>query len=343
MENHRDSGGIHIDKLDERLKEFGNGEYRLLLRQLLKTANQEERLYTLLEMHIEAIYNHRIQAEQRQTYVHLVFSLSNAGSLKVALSKLNGSEGHRVVAFNELFSVGPIADLDTQGGQRNRELWMMEHLPDTFFGASSNQEHRIEPMMETLRKIPVNKTIVIWSGDNAHDQTGLRFALYLLREQKNPVHVVNVSQAHRDMGLSGAAPITVAQGDWESFLEIVKRCGEGIPLQFGLRKQYEQEWLELSSQNHLLRLWGSGDIIGCDEKELDPVIVSAVAKLQDENTECDFIKGSDVVIRVLEETRQLISVSFITYRIWKLVSDRVLRFQGLPWAPHQYSLRLNEE
>ncbi|WP_416367260.1 DUF1835 domain-containing protein [Paenibacillus sanfengchensis] len=58
-------------------------------------------------------------------------------------------------------------------------------------------------MMETLRKIPVNKTIVIWSGDNAHDQTGLRFALHLLREQENPIHVVNVSQAHRDMGHSG--------------------------------------------------------------------------------------------------------------------------------------------
>ncbi|WP_334074595.1 MULTISPECIES: DUF1835 domain-containing protein [Paenibacillus] len=136
--------GVHIDKLDERMKEFGNGEYRLILRQLLETANQEEHLYTLLEKYIEAIHKHRIQAEQRQTYVHLVFSLSNAGSLKVALSKLNRSEGHRVVAFNELFSVGPIADLNTLGGQRNRELWMMEHLPDTFFGASSNQEHRID-------------------------------------------------------------------------------------------------------------------------------------------------------------------------------------------------------
>lgn len=185
---------------------------------------------------------------------------------------------------------------------------MMEHLPDSFFGASSNRKHRIEPMMETLRKIPVSKTMVIWSGDNAHDQTGLRFALYLLREQKNPIHVVNVTQAHRDMGLLGAAPIALAQGDQESFLEVVKRWGVGIPLELGLRKQYEQEWLEFSSQNHLLRLWDSGDIIGCDENELDPVIVSAVAKLQDENqnTECDFIKGSDVVIRVLEETHQLI-------------------------------------
>ncbi|WP_416367259.1 DUF3658 domain-containing protein [Paenibacillus sanfengchensis] len=75
----------------------------------------------------------------------------------------------------------------------------------------------------------------------------------------------------------------------------MKRYGEGIPLDSRQRKQYDQEWLELSSRNHLLRLWDSGDIIGCDENELDPVIVSAVAKLQSENTERDFIKGSDVV------------------------------------------------
>ncbi|MGG4106185.1 DUF1835 domain-containing protein [Paenibacillus lautus] len=70
-----------------------------------------QRLYNLLEKHIETVDNQRLQEEELQTHVHIVFSLSEAGSLKVALSQLGKREESRVVAFNDWFSVGPITQL----------------------------------------------------------------------------------------------------------------------------------------------------------------------------------------------------------------------------------------
>ena len=126
-------GGIVIDKLLEKLNGFIEREHWLLLRHLLNTAiydstNGEhedrvfgQRLYNLMEIHIDAVNNQRLQEEKRQTHVHVVFSLSEAGSLKVALSKVGKQEESRVVAFNDWFSVGPITELSTNEGDSEGE------------------------------------------------------------------------------------------------------------------------------------------------------------------------------------------------------------------------------
>lgn len=223
-------GGIVIDKLFEKLSGFGEREHWLLLRQLLKTAIHDstngehedrvfgQRLYKLMEIHIDAVNNQRLQQEKRQTHVHVVFSLSEAGSLKVALSKVGKREESRVVAFNDWFSVGPITELSTDEGQLRRRMWLMEHDRDSYYSDIINQEHQIEHMIDTLKNIPENKTVVIWCGDNAHDQTGLRFAMYLLRERKSPVHVVNVTQILTETGQANA-PIAQALVERDKYID----------------------------------------------------------------------------------------------------------------------------
>jgi hypothetical protein len=80
-----------IDKHFEKLSGFGEREHWLLLRQLVNTAIHDsthgdhedrmfgQRLYKLLEMHIDTVNNQRLQEEKLQTHVHIVFSLSEAG------------------------------------------------------------------------------------------------------------------------------------------------------------------------------------------------------------------------------------------------------------------------
>ncbi|WP_238652050.1 DUF3658 domain-containing protein [Paenibacillus piscarius] len=64
--------------------------------------------------------------QMEQEYVHILSGLSVAGSLKVALSALGKRETSQVLAFNELFSIGPISGLDTLTGMQNRHQWMAE-------------------------------------------------------------------------------------------------------------------------------------------------------------------------------------------------------------------------
>lgn len=344
-----------MNKLYESIRQFGEKELRMLYFHLLKTLDRyyedgsmedkylAEGLVKILQNHIDAVRDHQLQTYEREQYVHLVFSLSDAGSLKVTLGKIGKRNICQVLAFNELFSVGPISRLETTAGQQNRLLWMMEHDGDYSLSRNSNREHQLENMVNTVRSIPEHKTIVIWCANNAHDQTGLRFALYLLKEREQPVHLVNVTERFHAMGIynkDGGFPYASGLIDQEHFQVIVNECYEGIPLDANQRSRYESEWLILSGEDHVLRLWEDGTVRGNDESALDEVIVKSIIELEQEQDQDGFIKAGIVVGRVLDTSQQLVGYSFITYRIWILVNQGILTFKGLPGALHQFSVKL---
>ncbi|OOC61266.1 hypothetical protein BBD40_04795 [Paenibacillus ihbetae] len=352
-----DKGGIPIDKLDEKLKALHERAHLAILRNLLNSVKQHDtavkepseqeqsdRLYELLGKHIDAVYEQHMEIERLQTHVHVVFSLSDAGSLKVALSKVGKRQQSRVLAFNSWFSVGPIADLDTPEGQQRRQSWLLEHVQDDYFFDTINRDHQIAQLMKELKAIPEHKTVVIWCADNGHDQTGLRFALYLLKDRKQPIHIVNVTKVSQALGFrqnGGETPYAQALIDRENYVEIVRDYAEGFPLDSDTRKRYETDWIELAGQNHWLRLWEDGKLIGCDEDKLDPVIIQSVIDLQGIHEAGDYVHAGEVMGRVLEASRQRISISFLTYRILRLTSDGVLNFKGIPGLSLQYSIRLS--
>ncbi|WP_438498271.1 DUF1835 domain-containing protein [Paenibacillus sp. IHBB 3054] len=222
-----------MEKFYDSLHQFDGNDLRLFFYNLLNTVDRyckdgsveekklAEGLVNILQSQIEAVHNHKLQMNELQQYVYLVFSLSDAGSLKVTLSKIGKRELCQILAFNELFSVGPISNLDTKTGQQNRLFWLTENDGDF----SYDPEHLLVKMVEAVKNIPGNKTIVIWCADNAHDQTGLRFVLHLLRDRKQPVNVVNVTELFNTTGLrnkEGFNPYFSGLIDREHFQVIVK-------------------------------------------------------------------------------------------------------------------------
>jgi hypothetical protein len=211
------------------------------------------------------------------------------------------------------------------------------------FDILHNQEHQIGRMIETIIKIPKNKTITIWCGNNAHDQMGLRFAIYLLRNQEQQIHMMNVSEAYKEIVTCLAEEVPYAQGliSLDIFREIVKRYEYTMPLNPSNRKRYESEWLELSEQEHMLHLWQNGQIKGVAEEELDSMILAAVYKLQEEEeSKGGFVRAGRVTAEMFENLHQLVGDQFIEYRLWRLISDGILGFKGLPGALYTFSVRL---
>lgn len=302
-----------------------------------------EGVINLLQGQIDAKRNQKLQIDALQRYVHIVFSLSDEGSLLLSLHKVGKREVCQVLAFNDVFSVGPISDLDTTTGQEKRFLWMMEHDGDYSYNQQSNQEHKLENMITAVRSIPENKHIVIWYADNPHDQTGLRFAVHLLREREQPINVVNVTElfnATRMQNVDEITPYASGLIDREHYQAIVRNYYEGIPLKQDQRRRYESEWLMLTGQDHVLRLWEEGTVRGSDESALDAVIVRSVIELEHKQDENGFIKAGSVLIRFYKISQQIVGYSFLTYRIWILINQGILAFRGLPGVPHQFSVKL---
>ena len=59
-------------------------------------------------------------------------------------------------------------------------------------------EQRITKTLEEIDAIPGNVPIVIWNGENAEEQTAVRYFMYLLREKPNDVLLMNTSLALRN-------------------------------------------------------------------------------------------------------------------------------------------------
>ncbi|MFD0711771.1 hypothetical protein [Paenibacillus sp. GCM10027626] len=90
-----------MEKFYESLNQLGEKDLRLFFYNLLNTVDRyckdgsieekklAEGLVNILQGHINVVRNHQLQTYELQQYVHLVFSLSDAGSLKVTLSKID--------------------------------------------------------------------------------------------------------------------------------------------------------------------------------------------------------------------------------------------------------------
>lgn len=345
-----------MDKLFDNLSQLGEMELRMLFNNLLQTVDRKyksgseedkrvaEGLVDMIQEHMNIVSDHKLHTNERERFIHIVFSLSDAGSLKVTLSKIDKQDQCKVLAFNEWFSVGPISNIDTTAGQQDRLLWQMEFDEDFRSAQYVEPAHQLANMVKAVKDIPEHKTIVIWCADNAHDQTGLRFVLHLLRERKENVHVVNVTELYQATEFQSLkdviAPYASGLIDRNYYQAIVRDYYEGIPLHSSQRKRYESEWEVLSSSNHVLRLWEEGTVTGKDENALDEIIIKSIIELEEEQDEDGYILAGSVVGRVLDASRQLISYSFISVRIWTLVNQGILLFRGLPGTLYTFSIKL---
>jgi hypothetical protein len=282
------------------------------------------------------------QEEARRNHIFLLFGLSEAGSMKVALSRVGRRHLIRVLSFNETFSAGPLCKLDNDEGCHARELWFQERFPDQ--GYHLNPQHKLEAMIQTLKEIPEDKKITIWCGDNSHDQTGLRFSLSVISERKQPVHVINPIEAYEklpgitDQFSMGLSPQSLGQLPNEAVQIIIKNTENTEPLTSAKRKQYELEWQEISNTEDMLRVWANGQLMNVPETYYDEDILSLILELQKDKKEDHYVNAGLIVGTIIGQWNLFISISFIEYRFWRLISEGKLLFKGIPYAMHLYFL-----
>ncbi|WP_157827634.1 DUF1835 domain-containing protein [Niallia nealsonii] len=85
--------------------------------------------------------------------------------------------------FADNFSIGPIWNLHEEPGLSNRNYWLKNHLlfEEDEWEQQAKYMREVHSKLNTIsEKIP----IYIWTCDNAHEQIGLRMALFLLKEKK---------------------------------------------------------------------------------------------------------------------------------------------------------------
>lgn len=189
--------------------------------------------------------------------IHIIFGAAAAGSLKQAIREMKQNQIDDIIAFNDIYSIGPLLQLHEHKGQANRIEWLRNVMSNEFghFDDMVNDQHK---MLQQIKEIKAGSRILIWAGSNAHEQIGLRYAVYLLKEKSIELSVINTTTAFdqlfntntRRMDIRHSGEITSEklkvlyrskqhihtvsteererlQNEWLSFAKKIIRCGYG--------------------------------------------------------------------------------------------------------------------
>ncbi|MGK5509127.1 DUF1835 domain-containing protein [Brevibacillus formosus] len=284
---------------------------------------------------------HKLMNEQKHrsktvSTVHIVSPEYAAGPLRIGLERPKV-----VIGFPDFLSIGPLWKLDEKIGQKFRNEWLHENI---------NFEHDdyvyMNKFTNTLREIDDisdHVPIYIWYGKNADEQTGLRFILYLLRDKKNDIFIINSTELYQRYIASKAEDQPVfctGQIESKNLKLIFERTIDGKPLSDKDRKLFNKEWEALTQSKEVLRLWINDEIKEVPENHFDTFILQAVEKLHQEQGNKEYISTARVIGEILQQMDEGIGDFFLEYRIRNLIYSGVLELKGIPKSMRHYSIRL---
>ncbi|PQP84318.1 hypothetical protein C0Q44_06970 [Paenibacillus sp. PCH8] len=278
--------------------------------------------------------------------IHITFGDSPLGSLKMGMSTLPDQGKRSFFSMDDDYAVGPLGDLTLRADLQRRHLWLTERL--CLSDREAYAMHELESLFElnsTIQSLDSKTSIIIWYSNNAHEKTGLLYAIHLLRSSESPIYLIETSGLYQQLFNRPDIQYDVLHtGEIlsEKLLAMWHVCSAQEPLSKEERRQLEQDWLELSAQPGQLRMMENGEIRSLPEDALDEYIVQKVRELTPNWEPGTYIRAARIVGEVMGTSSQHISAAFVEYRLRQLVLQGQLEMDGKPLAMRYYSIRLAE-
>lgn len=285
--------------------------------------------------------------ENNKSYkvVHILFGDSASGSLKGALKEMELQDIEKVISFSDMFSIGPVWQLHDKLGLNQRYEWIKNHLifDDDYL---DEYQHNFNNTTSMIHAIPKNTTIIIWVGENSHEQTALRYVLYLLKDKNLDIFLMNTIKQYKsqfDISDTDCYPLHTGEIVSEKLRLIYEKGKKVPPISKEQRKKLEEEWQELSSTQEVLRVWENNEIKSVDEAYYDNYIINKAKNLHKVRKNNEFMKSARLIGEVIGYLDQYIGDSYVEYRVRHLIINGVFEIEGVPKAMRFYSVKLKNE
>lgn len=249
---------------------------------------------------------------------HIVCSESAAGSLRVALAPPK-----YVIGFPQDLSIGPLWKLDEERGQACRQKWLMENINDEMddFAVFT----KLREAIREIRDIPSHLPVYIWCGDNIEEQCGLRFSLYLLRDQHNEIFLIHTNGQQ------------VIERQWNPNLYENKR------LSVKEHQKFLQKWEGLAESTAVLLQWKHQHVQEVPENFYDSLIVKSLKQMHQEQGNVDFIQTGTFLLELLARMEEPPNIFYLEYRIRYLVYNGTLALKGIPKSMRHYYVKIRQK
>ena len=281
---------------------------------------------------MEVQKNQSISDQTQLQATHIVFGDSASGSLKFALKE---QKKEKVIPFSDLFSIGPVWHLHDAQGITHRFEWLKKHLgmeEEELF----NYERKFKRTLLEIEEIPSHHPILIWAGKNPHEQTGLRLALYLLKEKKNDIFIIHTDETFHHLFTTHH----MGEFNADQLQQMYENEKNRHALTQKQRKTLEQQWEQLSAEKYILRRWENNEVIHVPETYYDEFIINTVKRLHQEQNDTEYFLAARIIGEVVGHLDQYIGDQFIEYRVIRLIVDGIFDVDGVPKSMLQYRIKI---
>ncbi|MDQ1002612.1 hypothetical protein QFZ28_003012 [Neobacillus niacini] len=259
--------------------------------------------------------------------------------LRQPLKELNLLEEEFIIAFHDNFAIAPLYSIDTEKGQTDRFDWLQNNLSNEY--EVEFYKESFPRVISQLLSIPENVPIYIWVSENANEQTALLFTMFLLREHKNSISIIDTATLYRKLFEKKAKkylPFFSGEIILEEFQTIYKHSQENKHILSDIeRKDLEKKWLDLSKNPGTLRIWENGEIKVVAEDYYDDFIIEKAKKLIGKKK--GFIMCARLVGEVYGHILQYIGDGFLEYRVRKLIEKGIFEYEGSLEAMRYYGIK----
>ncbi|TKC16165.1 DUF1835 domain-containing protein [Robertmurraya kyonggiensis] len=273
--------------------------------------------------------------------IHILFDMSASGSLKWVFRELGIDRKEKVIDFCDTFSIGPIYQLEKEEGRKLRFEWMKKWLNNEN-DELSELEQRFEKTISQIISIPDGSHITLWTSENAHEQTGLRFVVNFLKGKSVDITMINTRREYKKpfpVKKEKYAPLSTGEILLEK-LQLVYEQGSGIFFTDHDRENLEKEWQSLTDNQETLRIWRNGRIHSVPDDYYDEFIIKKAKKLHCKQKTKDFMQSARLIGEVLGYLDQYVGDGFLEYRLRKLIERGVFVKEGSTAAMRYYSVKL---
>lgn len=232
-------------------------------------------------------------------------------------------------------------------GFKNRLNWLTKYLlrENTFsYFSVEEYESTFRSSVQEISKIDNQALIIIWTGENAHDQTGLRYVCQLLQEKKNNVAVVNASAGYQKHfnpnGPFRYYPFHLGEINPDQVKILLSDHRLFEPISDNDRSRLQQEWLDLSQSEKLLRIWKKGQILSVGEDYFDILFIRYARRIHRRERKI-YIKAIRLIGEVLGHAKQVIGEEFLEYRLLQMIQQGIFLCEGSLENARSYRVKLN--
>ena len=240
--------------------------------------------------------------------VHVCISGSGSYTLEEVLKD---RPGHRQAVVNEGFGLGPLRDIQQPAGMATRAAcW--NHVRKAAHRGQWGFDFADHVGLTDLAQAPdPDEIAMIWCGANAHEQFLLRAVCHAWPQ--TPLWISDIATVHPEDPFRravGACP--------EATLRKMETLAR--PLTRQQRDELAADWLRLTKEDHLVRLYENGEIRGCDETLHDEALLAQCSRA--------FKKAIVIAGHVMGANMGIVGDTFLFYRIRALVEGGLLETQG---------------